>query len=147
MNLKLNLKKKKILLKFEIHLKSWIFFMHLRFNLRFKIQDFTIQQPTYYNIIFMVPVESVYNLAKILITSRYRLGGGPIKGRLMCNWVKCFGRPKVNWNSSLLSVSGIDVVPILHFRSPKTLYSIAWKEGRWFHRWIKRRCCVVIIIS
>ena len=42
------------------------------------------------------------------------------KFRLMCNWVKCFGRSKVNWNN----INHWKWIWI-YFWSPKTLYSIA----------------------
>ena len=46
-------------------------------------------------------------------------------GQLICNWVKIFGRPKVNWNYiNSWKWIGIYVVPN-HFCSPKTLNSIS----------------------
>ena len=48
-------------------------------------------------------------------------------GRIMCTWVKCFGRPKDYWNYIFInsnSLLGIYVVPN-YFRSSKTFYSIA----------------------
>ena len=62
LNLKLNLKTWKYVVLFEIHLKSWIFYIHLRFNLRFKIQDLSVYYSTYYSI----TAKTVYKSPRLL---------------------------------------------------------------------------------